>query len=79
MLITGLIISVIFNFLLLIAAFFWCIRSVELEARCEFYREQWSKWEQEYWMVRSLSKNTRLKLSWLADGKVETEEEFENA
>ena len=62
----------IFNIILLVSAFFGYIRSIEQESKCAVYSEQWSKWEREYWMVRHLPQNNSLKLSWIADGKVET-------
>jgi len=70
MLITGLIISLIFNILLLIAAFFGYVRSAEHESRCNVYHEMWTKWEHEYWMVRNLPQNKNLKISWIADGEI---------
>lgn len=66
----GLVISLIFNslFLIVVIALFVMVR--RSDERADMYHQQWSKWEHEYWMVRSLPQNQNLKLSWIADGKV---------
>lgn len=67
----GLIISLIFNSLLLIVVIALFVIANRHDERADTYHQQWSKWEHEYWMVRNLPQNQNLKLSWIADGKVE--------
>ena len=69
--IIGLSISVVLNIILLICFFIVFIKFIVAEAVAEDYRLQWGKWEREYWAVRNLKQNSKVKLSWVADGKIE--------
>jgi len=36
--------------------------------KIKFYKKQWRKWENEYWMLRKFPENQHRKLSWLKRG-----------
>ena len=36
--------------------------------------QNWTKWEQEYWYLRSFDQNKKVKLSWSTAGRIDQEE-----